>query len=228
VSTESSRAANRRLQDRPLLHDHPLALRISLGLWVFAGLVFVAIAVPWLADTVQLVDDAVFQAMVDAEWGPLIAIAHVLDFIGSTWITAPIIVVVAIHLAWRTRWEALITWVIAMAASQVLIGPVKAIYERMRPPQSLVETSSFSFPSGHAVAGAAVAVGLVIVLVRAGPRRRNLEMLAAAFAIAMAFSRVYLRAHWLTDVTAGVALGAAVAVATAAIVHRVDEAIHET
>ena len=38
-------------------------------------------------------------------------------------------------------------------------------------------------------------------------------MLAAVFAVMMALSRVYLRAHWLSDVAAGVALGAAVAVA---------------
>jgi undecaprenyl-diphosphatase len=152
----------------------------------------------------------------------------VLDFIGSTWVTAPVMVLVAAYLAWRTRWEALVSWVAAMVVSQLLIGPVKELYERMRPPQPLVETGGFSFPSGHSVAGAAITVALVIVLVPAGPRRRNLEMLAAAFAVAMALSRVYLRAHWLSDVAAGVALGAAVAVGAAAIVHWVDERTHRS
>ena len=227
MSVTSTRGQpQRRLEDRPLLHDHPVALRMALGLWVFGNLLFVALAVPALADIVQDVDDAVHRAVVEAEWSPLVGLARVLDFIGSTWVTAPIMVLVAAYLAWRTRWEALISWVAAMAASQLLIGPVKEIYERVRPPLPLVETSGFSFPSGHSVAGAAIAVALVIVLVPAGPKRRNLEMLAAAFAVTMAMSRVYLRAHWLSDVAAGVALGAAVAVAAAAIVHWADERTH--
>jgi undecaprenyl-diphosphatase len=218
--------ANRRLEDRPLLQDHPVAFRTALGFWVFGNLAFLALAVPALADVVQSVDDAVHRAVVDAEWSPLVATAHVLDFLGSTWVTAPVMVLVALYLAWRSRWEALISWIAAMVASQLLIGPVKEIYERARPPLPLVETSGFSFPSGHSVAGAAIAVALVIVLVPAGPQRRNLEMLAAVFAVMMALSRVYLRAHWLSDVAAGVALGAAVAVAAAAIVHWVDERAH--
>jgi undecaprenyl-diphosphatase len=59
------------------------------------------------------------------------------------------------------------------------------------------------------------------VLVPAGPRRRNLEMIAAAFAVIMGLSRVYLRAHWLSDVVAGVALGAAVVIGVAVMMHYV-------
>ena len=225
MSAESSRG--RRLEDRPLLHDHPVALRTALGFWVLGNLLFVALAVPAFADVVQSVDEAVHRAAVEAEWSPLVATAHIPDFIGSTWVTAPVMVLVACYLAWRSRWEALISWVSAMVVSQLLIGPVKELYERTRPPLPLVETSGFSFPSGHSVAGTAIAVALVIVLVPAGPQRRNLEMAAAAFAVAMALSRVYLRAHWLSDVAAGVALGAAVAVAAAAVVHWVDERVHQ-
>ena len=104
-----------------------------------------------------------------------------------------------------------------------LIGPVKDIYELVRPPLPLVETTSWSFPSGHSVAGATIAVAAVIVLVRAGPKRRNLEMFEAAFTVVMALSRLYLRAHWLADVAAGVALGAAIATLCAAIMHRIDD-----
>ena len=83
-----------------------------------------------------------------------------------------------LYLAWRTRWEAFATWVAAMVLSQLLIGPVKNLYERPRPPLPLVETTGFSFPSGHAVATGAIAVGLAIVLVPAGLRRRTTELMA--------------------------------------------------
>jgi undecaprenyl-diphosphatase len=110
-----------------------------------------------------------------------------------------------------------------MVVSQLMVGPVKDLYMRPRPTMSLAETSSWSFPSGHSVVGAAIAVAAVIVLVPAGPKRRNLEIVAAGFAVVMALSRVYLRAHWLSDVAAGAALGAAIAIGTAALIHRIDD-----
>jgi membrane-associated phospholipid phosphatase len=42
--------------------------------------------------------------------------------------------------------------------SEVLIGVLKGIYERARPPESLVVTTGASFPSGHAVAASVTAV----------------------------------------------------------------------
>jgi membrane-associated phospholipid phosphatase len=212
----------RRLEARPLLRDHPFAFRLSLVLWALGGFVFLALAIPVLADIVQSVDDRVYDLMVDLEAVVPVGIARVLDFIGSTWVTAPVMIIVGLYLLFRRRWEAFVFWVLAMVGSQLLIGPMKGLYERVRPPLPLVETSGFSFPSGHAVAGAAIAVALVIVLVPAGPRRRNLEMLAAAFAVLMALSRVYLRAHWLSDAAAGAALGAAVAIGAAALIQWID------
>jgi undecaprenyl-diphosphatase len=199
-----------------------VALRLSLVLWAIGGLVFVALAIPSVAVVVQGVDDWVCGLAVDLEASVPVALAQVLDVVGSTWVTAPLMAFVGIVLALRRRWEAFAFWCVAMAASQALIGPVKGLYERARPPLPLVDTTGFSFPSGHSVAGTAIVIALVIVLVPAGPKRRNLEMIAAAFAVAMALSRVYLRAHWLSDVTGGVALGAAVTIAAAAFVHWLD------
>lgn len=211
-----------RLQSDPLLHDHPLAWRVAFGLWMLSALLFLALAIPVFADVVQSFDDVMYRWAVSAEWGPAVTAAKVIGFVGGVWVTWPLMVAVAAWLAWRRRWEAFATWVSAMVVSQVLIGPVKDVYMRVRPPLPLVETTSWSFPSGHAVAGAAIALAAVIVLVRAGPKRRNLEVFAAAFVVVMALSRVYLRAHWLTDATAGAALGSAIAIFSATIMHRID------
>lgn len=213
------------VSDQPLLHDHPVALRVAIGLWLTGGLLFLALAVPALADRVQVVDDAIHSAAVTAELAPLVVAARVLDFIGSVWITFPLMVLVSVWLVSRRRWGGLTFWLITMVLSQLAVGPIKWIYDRPRPPLSLVDTTGSSFPSGHSVAAAAITLALVIVLVPAGPKRRNLELIAAAFAVVMALSRVYLRAHWLTDVTAGAALGAAIAILVAVIVHRVRERV---
>jgi len=61
-----------------------------------------------------------------------------------------------------------------------------------------------SFPSDHAVMAGAVAAGVLLA-------HRRLGLAAAALALVMAFSRVYVGAHFPLDVLAGLALGAAVA-----------------
>ena len=47
------------------------------------------------------------------------------------------------------------------------------------------------------------AVGLVLVLAPPGRSRWRWEIYAVAFTSVMALSRVYLRAHWLSDTVAG-------------------------
>lgn len=205
------------------MRDHPIALRVALVLWLLGGLLFIALAVPTLRSMVQGVDDVVYRLAIELEFSPAVWVAIGLDLLGSSWVAAPVMVIVGVYLAWRRRWVGLTYWVLTMVLSQLLIGPIKMLYERPRPPLPLVETTGYSFPSGHAVAGAAIAISVVFVLIPAGPRRRNLEMLAAAFAVIMGLSRVRLRAHWLSDVVAGAALGAAVAIGVAAAMHHLIE-----
>jgi undecaprenyl-diphosphatase len=96
----------------------------------------------------------------------------------------------------------LLTW----AASELVLTWLKTWFHRGRPPGALVETVGYSFPSGHAVAGAATAVALVLAFMPAGHERRVWEWIAAAFAFVMAFSRVY-RPRTGSDMVAGVLLG---------------------
>lgn len=228
ASSDPSDGASRlrRLDERPLVEGHRFALGVAVALWALAGALFLFLAIPGASDAVRWVDERIHSVAVDLESPAAVTVAEALDVIGGSWVTWPIMIGMALFLVFRRRWEALTFWVSAMAVSQVLIGPLKALYGRERPPLPLVETSAASFPSGHSVAGAAIAVALVIVLVPAGPRRRVLELAAVVAATAMAMSRVYLRAHWLSDVVAGAALGAAVSVLAAVVVHRIDDRRH--
>lgn len=70
----------------------------------------------------------------------------------------------------------------------------------------VAKTADFSFPSDHATAVGAIAVGLLLVRPRIG-------VVAAALALTMAFARVYVGAHYPADVAAGLLLGGAAALA---------------
>ena len=68
-------------------------------------------------------------------------------------------------------------------------------------------------PSDHAVMVGAVTAGLFLV-------NRRLGVIAAVLALLMAFSRVYIAAHYPLDVLAGLGLGAAVSLAGYGLAHR--------
>lgn len=203
-----------------LLDDHEWAWRFAIVLWAVAGALFIAMAIPPIRDITFSIDDWFYETTYPIKIGAVTALAWTFNFIGGGLFAWPFRVLVAGILAARKRWEAFYAWLLALALSEPFIWFLKNLYGRERPPEALVEATSGSFPSGHSIGGAVMAVGLVVAFVPAGPERRNLEIVAAGFAFLMGGSRIYLGAHYLTDVIAGVAFGAAAAIGAAVIVHR--------
>ena len=97
----------------------------------------------------------------------------------------------------------------ALGVGQIIGGAVDRArpYETMANVHLLVDkTTDFSFPSDHATVAGAVAVGLLFA-------NRRLGIVASVLAVLMAFTRVYVGAHYPGDVLAGLALGGVVATA---------------
>ena len=194
-----------------MLVDSRRALLVSGTLLTGAVVLGLLVALPITRPAVQAVDDAVWTVAGDVRNDPTTAVAIALSWLGSGAVNWPLRVAAMALLAWRRHWLRLAAFALAVLTSELLIGPVKAAYGRDRPPGSLIETSAAAFPSGHAIAGAVTAVGLVLVLAPPGPSRWRWEVRAVAFAGLMALSRVYLRAHWLSDTVTGALLGAGLA-----------------
>ncbi len=100
----------------------------------------------------------------------------------------------------------------AVLGGRALSPLLKWTFRRTRPNlwPALETEKSHSFPSTHSTMGAVFFAGACAVLfqVTANPFARAGALTISALAIAaIAFSRVYLGAHWLSDVAGGVALG---------------------
>ena len=204
---------------------------VSLLLLLGAALVCVLVAVPTTLNGVQHVDDAVLRFVVRYRVTPLVWLAKGMSLLGSGLVNWPLRVLATLLMALQRRWLQLAAFALAVVSSEILIGVLKAAYARERPPGSLINTTGYSFPSGHAIAGAVTAVGLVICLLPPGRTRWRWEVWAVVFSFVMALSRVYLSAHWLSDVVAGGLLGAGLALGWPALLqairHRPDEAAVE-
>jgi membrane-associated phospholipid phosphatase len=213
-----------------VLTDHRRTLVYSLTLLALLALVFLGVgrhpatAAPETTfRPIGRVDLATFHAMDDIRNVVLSGMARTLNVIGGGVVTIPLRAAVALWLGFRRRWRALAVWLLTWLMAEVVLSVAKAFFHRGRPPNSLVAITGYSFPSGHAVAAAATAVALLLVLMEPGPRRRKWELVAVAFTFVMALSRVYLNAHWLSDVVAGVLLGTAVALGSGGLVTEIRD-----
>jgi undecaprenyl-diphosphatase len=141
-----------------------------------------------------------------------VAVAKVLTALGSTVVVVPLMALTVVLLVVRRRWASALV-IAAGGALAFLASPLaKALVDRPRPPDALVHAGGQSFPSGHAVhavAYVAIAVALAPLLPQ---RSHRIALVTAAIAIAVVvgLTRIYLRAHWLTDVLAGWGLSAAI------------------
>lgn len=87
---------------------------------------------------------------------------------------------------------------------------IKNIVLRLRPESALILETGYSFPSGHTVTATIFFVLITyffIVKVKFLIQRELLITISVLSIILVAFSRVYLGVHWLSDVLAGIGFG---------------------
>lgn len=90
--------------------------------------------------------------------------------------------------------------------TSILTFILKNIVGRIRPINSIIIESGFSFPSGHSLLGIVFFVSLAFILSSSKNRKMNC-ILAGFFSLFIGFTRLALRVHWLSDVVFGLIIG---------------------
>ena len=148
----------------------------------------------------------------------LVDVAKVVTELGALPTVAGVVSATAALLVMRRRHAEAIMLILGVVLLYVAVHVTKEVIDRPRPTGSLVKTGGAAYPSGHtAYATAWLAVAVVLTrrlrLVASGV----LVFVALGIAAAVGVSRVYLRAHWWSDVAGGWGLAAGIFAALAAL-----------
>lgn len=157
-------------------------------------------------------DHTALDAARDIRVAGVTTLAKVITVLGSIPAVTVAVVVAGALLVLRRRYAETVVLAGGAIAIHFAVQIAKDAVERPRPGDGLVDAEGFGFPSGHAamsITYVAIAVALSRIPRHAGAR---VTMVAAGVVVAAAvgLSRVYLQVHYLSDVTAGWALGLAI------------------
>lgn len=216
-----------RLQDMPvvnrvltrtslLIPSAYLGLHLILGLLLATAVtVFVALAQDVVAGREMATFDVAFASALHKRTSPAWEqFFVVVSWLGSQTVITVATLLVAAALFVRDRTLAGLAWIAAQAGGGILNVALKETFDRTRPEfaDPMLAASSWSFPSGHAM-GTFIFCGLGCYLLlrerRSWITAGVMVALALVWCVVMAFSRLYLGAHFVSDVFAGLVTGGA-------------------
>jgi membrane-associated phospholipid phosphatase len=187
----------------------------ALVVFSSAVAVFVVVAAAVVMDpTVRFIDASVSTWVHAHVLALAIEVMIVISFLGAPSTLTAVTVAIASVLIYRQKYQQSIVLLAVVVGGNLLNVCLKHFLHRGRPvfEDPILMLPTYSFPSGHATA-ATVFYGLVAAYAATHSSRQYLSrsaILAAVIMIALVcFSRVYLGAHYLSDVIAGVAEGVA-------------------
>jgi undecaprenyl-diphosphatase len=168
-------------------------------------------------DPIINLDTDVLNWVVHHRTGTVTAVMETATWLGSVLTLVPLLAAVSVYLIrrHRDRRATALLW-IALGGAVLLYQVAKTLTTRPRPPgaQTVLHATGYAFPSGHATQATTV-YALLAILALTGTvslsRRTRVAILTGTLTLILLIgaSRIYLGAHWLTDVLGGYALATA-------------------
>jgi membrane-associated phospholipid phosphatase len=193
--------------------DLAWCLSLAFG---FGALLLLAYLASWLfqripdAPTTAFFDVPISRYVAEHRTGWLTAAMGIVTDLGGDGVLLIVVLVIGVILRRETgTWRPLLVLLAIAVGAIELERLIKLIVARPRPPVAwrVFHENGWSFPSGHATHSAAVygSVAYLTTHVRPLGRRARAAVWATAIGacVLIGVSRVYLGAHWPTDVIGG-------------------------
>lgn len=141
------------------------------------------------------------------------AFFKIIAFLFSTKVIGIFVLLAAAHAYFSARKTEAFSIAVSLVAAASVGEILKSFFQIERPLGPLVDTSGFSFPSGHAILTAVLFFSLTNIIGRIPRRGTRIFLNSAIFVLCLAvlISRMYLHAHWFTDIAGGFFLGTSIA-----------------
>ena len=208
----TSRRPARFVWDRVTPGDLGLEFTTLLSVASVGAFVFVWDLVRIEQDNGLLAGDAGSLRLADRlHTDALVSVAKMVTALGSLPAAIALVAIAGATLAWRHKLRDGLTLAAGLVLTYAAVHITKDAVDRPRPARALVDVDGAAYPSGHA-AYAVTWVAVAVALSRALPNlasRFAFVTVATAIAAAVGLSRIYLRAHYLSDVVGGWGLAAA-------------------
>jgi undecaprenyl-diphosphatase len=199
------------------IRDQRHGTRLIAGM-SFAALAGVFLGWPYLHEFDQGVMTLVQEHRSQAIDGAVVLVTRLGDFRTQLFLGALLTGLLLLARQWRHAFFA----AGALMGTAIANGTLKWLFARARPEVLTDPLTSYSMPSGHSSASFAFFLVMAVLAGRGQPPRMRLTwvMLGCIPALAIALSRVYLGAHWPTDILAGALLACCVCALSLAVVQR--------
>ncbi len=183
-----------------------LAILIA-GTWLFFGVLEDVLTRDQLVFAGQSVYE--FLQQLRTPLGDRVMVA--LTELGDGAVIAPLIITVVAWFLIRRRWRDLAYWLAVIGGGGLILAVLKGSLQIPRPVELNSGVSAFSFPSGHATMSVVVYGFLAAFIAPALSSRMRMALYGAVGVLigGIAFSRLYLGAHWLADIAGGLGIGSA-------------------
>ncbi len=196
-----------------------LKLSYALLLFIFCISVLTVII---SSNSIHIFDLDVFSLMRNTYNITSYKIFTLVTFLGSKTVIIPSLLLTSLYLVYKNEYRLTRYIIFLTGSTSVLVELIKYFVMRPRPILSSTFTEPYSFPSGHVALSTAVFCFLILVFCHNidNYKKSIAYKTVACILFAISFSRLYLCAHWLSDILFALSLGLTTALVSSILYHR--------